>query len=71
MYTDILRSIAGIEVFPVLSLVVFVSFFTAVLVWVARLDPQRVASLSALPLDATDEPRGRGVARVGEAEGRR
>ena len=51
MYKDILRHIAGIEVFPVLSLVVFVTVFAAVLVYVARLDPARLARLSSLPLD--------------------
>ena len=54
MYTDVLRSIAGIEVFPVLSLVLFVTFFTAVLVWVRRMDAGRLQHLSALPLD--DDP---------------
>jgi cytochrome c oxidase cbb3-type subunit IV len=51
MYKDILRHIAGIEVFPVLSLVVFVTVFAAVLVYVARLDAARLSRLSSLPLD--------------------
>lgn len=55
MYKDILRGITGIEVWPVLSLVIFVTFFAAVLVWVARLDRQRVAQLSALPLDGAED----------------
>jgi cytochrome c oxidase cbb3-type subunit IV len=54
MYKDILRGIAGIEVFPVISLIVFVAFFTAVLVWTARLDRHRLARLSSLPLDGSD-----------------
>jgi hypothetical protein len=54
MYKDILRGIVGIEVWPVLSLVIFVTFFAGVLVWVARLDRHRVAHLSALPLDGPD-----------------
>jgi cytochrome c oxidase cbb3-type subunit 4 len=52
MYKDILRHIAGIEVFPVLSLVVFVTVFAAVLVYVTRLDKVRLARLASLPLDA-------------------
>ena len=51
MYTEVLRRIAGIAVFPVLSLVVF---FTAVLVWTMRMDKGQVDQLAALPLD--DEP---------------
>jgi len=54
MYSDILRRIAGIEVFPVISLLTFVAVFTAVLVWTIRLDAARVISISRLPLDDTD-----------------
>ncbi len=51
MYTDILRRIAGIEVFPVVSLLLFVTVFTVALIWTLRLDPERVGRLSRLPLD--------------------
>ena len=54
MYKDILRSIAGIDVFPVFSLVVFLVVFGAVLVWTARLDRRRLAHLAGLPLDGHD-----------------
>jgi hypothetical protein len=51
MYSDILRRIAGIEVFPVISLLLFVVVFAVVLVWTARLDADRIGSLERLPLD--------------------
>jgi hypothetical protein len=51
MYTDILRRIAGIEVFPVVSLLLFVSVFTIALVWTVRMDTARVLRLARLPLD--------------------
>ena len=54
MYKDILRSIAGIEVFPLLSLFLFVSVFAIVLLWTSRLDGPRLARLAQLPLDDTD-----------------
>lgn len=57
MYKEVLRTIAGIEVFPVLSLLVFVTVFVLMLVWVARLDRDRLNTLAALPLD--DENGGR------------
>jgi hypothetical protein len=56
MYKDILRSIAGIEVFPIVSLVLFVSVFAIVLLWTSRLDGPRLARLARLPLDDTDTP---------------
>jgi cytochrome c oxidase cbb3-type subunit 4 len=51
MYKEILRSIAGIDIFPVISLLIFVAVFTAAIVYAIRLDRQRLAVLSALPLD--------------------
>ena len=51
MYKEILRTIAGVEVYPVVSLVLFVVVFTIMLVWVARLDRKRLSGFAALPLD--------------------
>jgi hypothetical protein len=51
MYKDILRSIAGIEIFPVISLCVFVAVFVGVLIWTSRLDAARLARMSRLPLE--------------------
>ena len=51
MYKEILQSIAGIEVFPVISLILFVIVFTAVIVSVVRMDSTRANKLAALPLD--------------------
>jgi len=51
MYTDILRRISGIEVFPVISLLLFVTVFTVALIWTLRLDAERIGTLSRLPLD--------------------
>jgi len=51
MYKEVLRTIAGIEIFPVLSLVIFVTVFVVMLVWVLRLDRARLAAYASLPLD--------------------
>ena len=60
MYKEILETIAGIHVFPVISLVLFVLVFSLVLVWVARMDVQRANRLASLPLDdARREENGR------------
>ena len=57
MYKEILQSIAGIEVFPVISLILFVIVFTAVIVSVVRMDSTRANKLAALPLDeSADRP---------------
>jgi len=53
MYTDVLRAIVGIEVFPVVSLVLFVLVFSAVLVWAARADRTQLNRHAAIPLEGT------------------
>jgi hypothetical protein len=62
MYQDILRNIAGIEVFPVLSLLLFVVLFAIVIIRTMRMDRRRVARLAGLPLEeegasASESPR--------------
>ena len=57
MYKEVLRTIVGIEVFPVLSLLIFVTVFTVMLVWVLRLDRGRLAQYASLPLDDEHAPR--------------
>ena len=51
MYKDILLTITGIQVFPVVSLVLFVIVFGAALISVARMDRVHVRRLAMLPLD--------------------
>ena len=54
MYKDILRAIVGIEIFPVLSLVIFLTVFLVMLVWVLRMDRGTLARHADLPLQ--DDP---------------
>lgn len=56
MYKDVLRSIEGISVFPVISLVIFVAIFAGMLVWVFRLREEYINEMGNLPLeeDSTD-----------------
>lgn len=56
MYGDILRGIIGVEIFPVLSLVIFVTFFAIVLVRVVRMKRSQVDHLSRLPLERDSQP---------------
>jgi hypothetical protein len=52
MYKDILRSIAGVDVFPIISLCLFVGVFAIALVRTMRVDRARMARYASLPLDA-------------------
>jgi len=55
MYKEILRGIAGIEVYPVVSLILFVVVFSVMLLRVARMDRAGAQRLAALPLDAGED----------------
>jgi len=51
MYKEALRSIAGIGIFPVLSLLLFVIVFAFAVVRAFRMQPADAARLASLPLD--------------------
>ncbi len=48
-----LTSIVGVEIFPVISLLIFSIFFGAVIYMVIRMSKKEVADLSNLPLEDT------------------
>jgi len=56
MYKDVLRSIDGIGLYPVVSLVIFVLFFTSVFLWVCQMKKSEAVELAAMPLDDGTEP---------------
>lgn len=60
MISDVLESIAGLEVFPIIGLILFVLAFVAVIIWVVRLPKRRVKRWSRIPLedDKVVDPKG-------------
>lgn len=51
MHIDTLRAIDGIGIFPVISLLLFVTVFTVMLVRTLRLDRRRLVEYAHLPFD--------------------
>jgi cytochrome c oxidase cbb3-type subunit IV len=51
MYMELLQNIAGIEIFPVISLVLFVVVFAGILFWAIRADRTELDRHATLPLD--------------------
>ncbi|MCU0334018.1 MAG: CcoQ/FixQ family Cbb3-type cytochrome c oxidase assembly chaperone [Chitinophagaceae bacterium] len=51
-FINYLKSIAGVEIFPLIGLVIFVVFFTAVAVWVIGADKKRMQDNGNLPLQS-------------------
>jgi hypothetical protein len=54
MYKETLRAIAGIGLFPAVSLVLFVVVFALVLIQVLRMDRTETEQIAGLPLDRPD-----------------
>jgi len=51
MRRNVLEAIQGIEIFPLISLVIFFGFFAVMLYWVFFLDKSYVEDAEHLPLD--------------------
>lgn len=50
-------SIQGIDIYPIISMSIFVLFFIAVIYYVTKMNKQKVEQLRSLPLDLVDEPK--------------
>ena len=56
MYKEVLQSITGISIYPLISFAIFFLFFLALLVYVLVVSRQHISAMSMLPL-LEDEPR--------------
>ncbi|MFZ2322285.1 MAG: cbb3-type cytochrome c oxidase subunit 3 [Ignavibacteriaceae bacterium] len=55
MIKEYLQSIDGVSVYPIISLIVFVVFFAALLVWVFKVDKNYIRKMENLPLEKDEE----------------
>ncbi|MFC1475016.1 cbb3-type cytochrome c oxidase subunit 3 [Candidatus Zixiibacteriota bacterium] len=53
MFSDVLQNIDGVEIFPIISLLIFFLFFISVIIWTFKIDKNVIDKLSKLPLDNT------------------
>ncbi|MBW3468923.1 cbb3-type cytochrome c oxidase subunit 3 [Arthrospiribacter ruber] len=51
MKKDILTSIENIEIYPIISLLIFVIFFVGMFIWVIRADKNYISRMKDLPFD--------------------
>ena len=54
MYKEVLQSIEGVGIFPIISMIVFAAFFTVVIIWYFKADKKYLNKMSNLPLDDED-----------------
>ncbi len=56
MYKNVLQSIDHIEIWPLISFLIFFSFFIGLLIWVFTVDKKYVNKMKSMPMDdATDK----------------
>lgn len=50
-----LENISGVEIFPILSLLIFFLFFVALYTWTYTYKKEKIDELSRIPLEGTEE----------------
>lgn len=50
-----METIAGIEIFPLISLIIFFVFFVGLSIYVVRMSKAHISEISNIPLDTNDE----------------
>jgi len=54
MYKEVLRSIEGIGIYPVISLVIFILFFAVLIYWFFKVDKEYLRKMENIPLQNDD-----------------
>jgi cytochrome c oxidase cbb3-type subunit IV len=54
MYKEVLRSIENVEIFPIISLIIFVLFFLGITIWALYVPKEYIDHMKSLPI-AEDE----------------
>ena len=57
MYKEILQSIEGIEIYPLISLFIFIALFAGIVWWIFKLDKSYVKEMETLPLGNEENPK--------------
>jgi len=55
MMRDVLQSVEGISLYPIISMIIFVLFFVILIIWMVRVDKNYIKKMSNLPLEKEDE----------------
>jgi hypothetical protein len=55
MMRDVLQSVEGISLYPIISMIIFVLFFAILIIWMIKVDKNYIKKMSNLPLEKEDE----------------
>jgi cytochrome c oxidase cbb3-type subunit IV len=54
MFKYYFEQIKGIDIYPIISLTIFFTFFIILLIWVIKVDKKYISKMSGLPLEGSD-----------------
>ncbi len=54
-FINYLESIAGISIFPMISLIIFFTFFTGLIIYAVKSDKEHIRHLKNIPLEEKDK----------------
>lgn len=54
-FINYLTSISGVEIFPLVSFIIFFAFFTLLTIWALKVNKKYISTLKHLPFSASDE----------------
>ncbi len=55
MIKELLQSVEGVSIYPIISLIVFVLFFIIILVWMLKVDKNYIKKMENLPFEKEEE----------------
>ena len=55
MHKELLQSIEGVSIYPIISLIVFVVFFAVILIWMFKVDKKYIKKMENLPFENKEE----------------
>ncbi|MBN1407108.1 MAG: CcoQ/FixQ family Cbb3-type cytochrome c oxidase assembly chaperone [Calditrichaceae bacterium] len=53
MFSEIMSTISGITIFPIITTIIFFLIFIGIVIWAFRADKSYISKMSELPLDST------------------
>ncbi len=51
MFKEVLQSIEGIEIYTIISMIIFILFFIGMTIWLFKVDKRYIKTMSELPLE--------------------
>jgi hypothetical protein len=60
MYKNVLQAIEGIGIFPLISMLIFMTVFLAAIIWFFRADKEHLQRMAELPLEPINKEKNHG-----------